>query len=212
MKRSAVIIVILFVAFLAIQSVRDPNFWSTPNQRGDALIRKHHYKEAAKTYTDPWHSGIALYRGGDFEAAAKIFARVPGATGAFDQGNAWLMHGAYEQAIASYDRALGFRPGWIEAEENKAIAIARKAAIEGAGKDRDQESADAYKPDEIKFDQKNDHTTQQDKPPEDLAEQDVTDEQLRATWLRRVSTTPADFLRTKFAYQASRENQERSNP
>jgi Ca-activated chloride channel family protein len=33
----------------------------------------------------------------------------------------------------------------------------------------------------------------------------LSDEDLRATWLRRVQTTPGDFLRAKFAYQAAHE-------
>jgi len=40
------------------------------------------------------------------------------------------MRGQYETAIASYDRALGFRPAWKEAEENKALALARKKLME----------------------------------------------------------------------------------
>ena len=31
----------------------------------------------------------------------------------------------------------------------------------------------------------------------------LSDAEMRATWLRRVQTKPADFLRTKFAYQAA---------
>ena len=30
----------------------------------------------------------------------------------------------------------------------------------------------------------------------------LSDEELRALWLRRVQTKPADFLRAKFAFQA----------
>ena len=132
--------VLLVVLVLVLGSVRNPNFWTTPDQRGDALMRERaNSADAAKAYSDPWRIGMAQYRNGDFEAAAKTFARVPGATGAFDQGNAWLMHGQYDAAVASYDRALGFHPGWKEAEENKALALARKAKMEDSGKDRDQE-------------------------------------------------------------------------
>ncbi len=201
MKRAAVIIGLFWVAALFIGSMRDPNFWITPDQRGDLLMRKGKFAEAAKVYRDPWRIGTVQYRNGDFEAAAKTFARVPGATGAFDGGNAWLMHGKYDDAIAGYDRALGFRPGWCEALENKALAQARKAKMEFSDEDRAQEQADAYKPDEIVFDQKG---TAQKGQPTELAGGEMSDEALRATWLRRVQTTPGDFLRTKFAYQAAK--------
>ena len=43
-------------------------------------------------------------------------------------------------------------------------------------------------------------------PPSDQKEQTdggqpMSDEELRAIWLRQVTTKPADFLRAKFAYQ-----------
>ena len=163
-------------------------------------MRERKFADAAKAYSDPWRIGIAQYRNGDFEAAAKTFARVPGAVGAFNQGNAWLMHGQYDAAVASYDRALGFHPAWREAEENKALALARKAKIQDSGKDRADEQGDTEKPDDIVFDQKGD-----DKQglPVELASGEMSDEEARATWLRRVQTTPADFLRAKFAYQAA---------
>ena len=83
------------------------------------------FGQAAEAYADPWHIGVAQFRNGDFEAAAQTFARVPGANGAFNRGNALLMHGNYDGALESYDRALGFTPGWKEAEENRALALAR---------------------------------------------------------------------------------------
>ena len=114
------------------------------------------------------------------------------------------MHGKYDQAIASYDRALGFRPGWKEAEENKALALACKAKIEASGEERDEAQTSDEKADDIVFDQKG--GDQKGKPVE-LAGGEMSDEQLRATWLRRVQTTPGDFLRAKFAYQAAHADQ-----
>lgn len=187
---------------LAIGSWRNTAFWIKPERRGDALMREKKFAEAARIYTDPHHIATAQYRDGDFEAAAKTFARVPGAVGAFDQGNAWLMHGAYDRAIASYDRALGFRKGWQEAEENKALALARKAKMDASSKDRAIEQTDAYTPDKIVFDQKGDDKKGE---PTEMAGGEVSDAELRASWLRRVQTTPGDFLRAKFAYQAAKE-------
>ena len=198
----AVLAVIVLAGF-SWGTLSDPDFWLTAEQRGDRLMADQAFRQAAETYPDPWHIGVAQYRNGDFEAASKTFARVPGAAGAFDQGNAWLMHGQYDSAISSYDRALGFRPGWQEAEENKALAQARKQRIEDAGKDRDQESAGAYDPDEVVVDQKGDDRKSE---PQDLNDSQMSDAELRATWLRRVQTTPGDFLRAKFAYQAAHQD------
>jgi Ca-activated chloride channel homolog len=125
-----ILILLAFVLVLVVGTVRNPDFWRSADRRGDALFRQGKFEQAAKSYVDPMRQGIALYRAGDFEKAAKAFVRVPGAAGAFDQGDALLMHGAYDQSIAAFDRALGFQPGWIEALENRALAVARRDRIQ----------------------------------------------------------------------------------
>lgn len=197
------IVLLLPLVVLAVGTWQNPDFWSLPERRGDRLMAAKQYKEAESAYVDPWRIGVAQYRNGDFREAAATFARVPGADGAFDQGNALLMHGAYDDAIASYDRALGFRPGWQAAEENKALAAARKKRIDDAGADRDEESARAYDPDETVVDTQGEDQDDRKTEPEDMNGGALSDEELRATWLRRVQTTPGDFLQAKFAYQAA---------
>ena len=186
------------LAALAIGTVRDPDFWSTADQRGDALMKKHRFADAAKAYHDPMKAGIALYRDAQFEKAAHTFAKAPGEDAIFNAGNAWLMHGQYQQAIGKYDLVLSKRHDWKPALDNKSVAAARLAMMEASGKDRDQESADAYDPDEIVTDNKGGNSKEPKKP---LAGGDNAS--LQATWLRRVKTTPAQFLKAKFAWQAT---------
>lgn len=175
----------------------DENFWSSPDERGDQLMHRHRYSRAAKTYLDPLRIGIAQYRDGEYEAAAKTFARVPGATGAYNTGNAWLMHGQYDTAIAAYDKALGFRPGWQPALDNKQLAIARRDAMTISDKEREEESTEAYDPDKILFDNKGGKS----KDPEQKPLEGQKEAGLQESWLRRVKTTPGQFLRAKFAWQ-----------
>jgi Ca-activated chloride channel homolog len=200
MKRTLLIVALLTVAgWLTAATLRDPNYWRTADQRGDALLRAGRFTEAARLYTDPQRIGAAQFRNGDFESAARTFARVPGAAGAFDQGNALVMLGKYAAAIDSYNRALAQQPGWIDAEENQAIALARQARLDQSARDRDIETAGAYDPDRVVFDlNRNDNSK-----PVELAQDRLSDAELRATWLRQVQTTPGDFLRSKFAYQAA---------
>jgi Ca-activated chloride channel homolog len=188
---------------------RQPHFWQTANQKGDALARASKFQEAAKEYDDPWRIGWAQYRAGDFADAVQSFARVPGVVGFFDQGNALLMHGKYDDAIASYDRALKFQPNWSNALENRAIAVARRDRIGSAATKDDIESSDE-KPDDIVFDAKGKNS--KSKPIELSGGDALSDEALQATWLRRVQTTPGDFLRAKFAYQAETNTQQRKSP
>lgn len=190
----------LFGVLLVAGTWMKPDFWSTPDWRGDRLMAKRKFAEAAGVYQDPWRKGAAQYRNGDFKDAATTFARVPGAVGAYDAGNALLMHGAYDAAIKSYDRALGFRPGWQEALDNKALAIARRDQMKISDEDRAEEATDAYDPDDIVADSKNNPDSDETDAPDEAG---AGDQQMQATWLRQVKTTPGQFLRAKFASQDS---------
>ncbi len=191
-----ILIFLGLILVLVIGTVRNPSFWRSADQRGDTLFQRGKLQEAAKTYNDPMRQGIALYRAGDFEKAAKVFARVPGAEGAFNQGDALLMHGAYDQAIASFDRALGYHPDWKEAQENRYLAVARRDGIKKKGGDEGADQA----PDQIVVDLNAKDQGKKAEAPE--GGDKLSDAELQATWLRRVQTTPGDFLRMKFAYQA----------
>lgn len=67
----------------------------------------------------------AAYRRGDFAAAARGFAGVPGPDAAYNRGNALARAGRYEEALAAYDEALRQAPGMAD-------AIANRAAVEAA--------------------------------------------------------------------------------
>lgn len=188
---------VIITAVLSFGTIRNPEFWMTTNRQGDTLLKKGNFNAAAKVYTDPLHLGIAQYRNGDFDAAARTFARVPGSTGAYNAANAWFMRGQYDQAISNYDRALKFNPNLTAARDNKQLAIDRRDAMKAGGADQEQESTDTGRPDQIAMDGTSKKPTE--KP---MIAPTISDEQLQATWLRRVTTTPADFLKAKFSWQA----------
>ena len=171
------------------------SLWLTPDQQARRHFEAGRFGEAAKRFTEPMWKGAALYRDGQFEEAAAAFALVDTAEAHFNQGNAWLFHGKYPRAVECYERALELRPGWKSAEENLAIARARGAALERKGGDMGDQKIGA---DEIRFDK----TKQGGQDTDVSAEDAASDSAMQALWLRRVSTKPADFLRTKFRYQA----------
>lgn len=170
----------------------------TPDQEAYSLYSKSEYTLAAKTFADPYWTAIALYRDGQFKAAANLFAGFDTADGAFNHGNALLFQGNYAQATKRYERALELRPGWNDAEINRAIAMARAAALnfEGANMTDGKIGADDYvinnEPSSNQSD--NDQT-------EVVENSELSESALRAVWLRQVQTNPADFLRSKFSYQ-----------
>ncbi|MBB5764420.1 tetratricopeptide repeat protein [Methylorubrum rhodesianum] len=171
------------------------NLFLTPDQRGRFLMKRGRPGEAASAFRDPVWRGVALFRAGDFKAAAQAFGGVDTAEGAYDQGNALVMLGKYDDAVRRYERALALRPGWEAAAANRAIARLRAERMrQEGGETGDIESS----PDEIVYDKGKkggaDTTVEGDGKL-------MSDEAVRALWLKRVQTRPADFLRVKFAYQ-----------
>jgi Ca-activated chloride channel family protein len=172
----------------------------TPDQRARWLLEHGHNRAAADLFSDPLWRGVALYRAGDFKNAAIAFGRDPGAMGQFNQANALVMHGQYDDAIKLYDALLAKQPDWLAARDNRAIAAVRAARLQIQGGDADTgETPDAVVYDTGKSD------VQQQQPADDTTQQVTSDAALRETWLRRVATKPADFLRAKFSFQLSQQ-------
>ena len=169
--------------------------WFTPDQQGQRHFQRGEFGEAAKAFRDPMWQGTAWYRAGEFEKAAHAFARRDSAEAHYNQGNAWLMNGKYELAIASYDRALTQRPDWKDATDNRALAVARLKMTEATGGDMGDQKIGA---DKIVFDKKAKNAGQDTEVAGGKA---LSDQEMQALWLRRVQTRPADFLKAKFAYQ-----------
>lgn len=170
------------------------DLWLTPDQRGRLLLQWKRPAEAAQAFRDPLWRGVSLFRAGDFKGAAEAFAARDTAEGAFDQGNAQIMLGQYDEALKRFDRALVLRPGWPGALRNREIARIRAERSKTEGGETGQTDS---RPDQIVFDKTKpggEDTTVQAAMP-------MSDEAVRALWLKRVQTRPADFLRAKFAYQ-----------
>jgi Ca-activated chloride channel family protein len=180
-------------------------WWLTPDQQGQRLVAKGEYLEAAEAFRDPARKGAAYFRGGDFESAASVFGRMPGAEAAYNRGNALIMLGRYEEAIESFESALSGRPDWAEAEQNLAIARARQEMLAPPDSDAGG-TGGMLEADEIVFDD----SGRVDKGGTEAVTEGgegMSEEEMRAVWLRRVQADPADFLRARFAYQLYRQEQ-----
>jgi Ca-activated chloride channel family protein len=171
------------------------NLWMTPDQRGRVLMSRGRPAEAAEAFRDPLWRGVALFRAGDFKAAAEVLSRAGAAEGVYDRGNALVMLGKYEEAVGEYDKALKIHPDWPDASVNREIARARAAMLKATGGDIDDTEFGAT---QLVFDKAKKGGT--DSTVEG-AQPEMTDEAIRAIWLKRVQTRPADFLRARFAYQ-----------
>ncbi|MDB5487784.1 MAG: hypothetical protein JWQ58_1499 [Reyranella sp.] len=171
------------------------NLWSTPDQRGRRLMAQGQYGAAAEAFMDPMWQAVARFRGGDFKQAAQIFGGLDTAAAAYDQGNALVMLGKYDEAVARYDRALVLRSGWADAEANRTLARLRAERMIQKGGDLGDQREGA---DEIVYDRDG---KRQGGQSTDVTGAPMSDEAVRALWLKRVQTRPADFLKSRFAWQ-----------
>ena len=174
------------------------DLWLTREQQAQGLFEQGEFAAAAERSTDPLRRGAALYRLGNFAEAAAAFGRVDSAEASYNRGNALVMQGQYQDAIASYERALQMRPDWPEAQANRELALARQVRLappeDDAGGTGGMLGADEIVIDTSGRVAKSDNT-------EIVQGGQPSEAELRAQWLRRVQTRPADFLRAKFAYQ-----------
>jgi Ca-activated chloride channel family protein len=169
------------------------DLWSTPDQRGQRLMEAGHYAEAAVAFADPMRRGVAQFRAGDFKAAAETFGGIDSANAAYDQGTALIMLGKYDEAIQRFDRALALRPGWADAQANRALAVARGAKIANTGAEAGDQREGA---DQIVYDREKRSGGQ-----DTQAEGAMTDQSVRALWLKRIEPRPAEFLKQRFLFQ-----------
>lgn len=178
-----------------VWSVGWDRLWLTPDQRGRHLMAEQRYAEAALAFTDPMWVGIAQFRAGTFKEAAQTFGGMDTAEAAYDQGNALVMQGKYDEAVARYDRALALRPGWPDAEANRTLARLRAELVRQKGGDAGDQREGA---DQIVYDKDKKKTGGEETQ---VPGAPMSDAAVRALWLKRVQTRPADFLKSRFAYQ-----------
>jgi Ca-activated chloride channel family protein len=194
--------------FLAVQpkpaaaqeSTRFGNLWLTPDQQGRLAFDRGDYAGAAKLFADPMWRGIAYYRALDFLEAAKQFQGVDTIEGKFALGNAQAQNHAFEKSIAAYDEVLKVEPQNAAAKTNRAIVVAALKAKQA--KRRQQEQDDPAPPDE-KADETRVDPEQKGGKKIQVAPNDLTTAGAAEAWMREVQTTPANFLKLKFAIQAA---------
>jgi Ca-activated chloride channel homolog len=180
-------------------SSRLADLWLTPDQQGWLAFERGGFARAAKLFAEPMWRGIAAYRAYDYLAAAEAFRQIGTAAGRFALGNAEAHNHAYEKAIKAYEEALAQQPDNTAVKTNLAIV---RAALEAQEKRRRQQqqghTPPGLPPDETKVDLKQKGGKRTLVQPEDLTTPGAAE-----AWMREVQTSPADFLKLKFAIQAA---------
>lgn len=183
------------------------NFWSTRDRRAQRMMASGDTQSAVDTFADPFRRGVAQFRGGDFKSASSTFAGLPDSDAAFNQATARIMLGQYETAVKLLDQVLAEQPDRQDAIINREIAAGRAERVKDEGGEMTGGNLGA---DEIVF---ND-TPSGDSGGDEVETEEarLSDEETRMMWLRQVETTPADFLKTKFAYQKAKQSDAIAQP
>jgi len=176
------------------------DLWLTPDQQGRLAFDRGDYAAAAKLFADPMWRGIAAYRAYDFLAAAQEFEHVDTVEGRFALGNAQAQNHAYEKAIKAYDDVLKAQPGNTAAKTNRAIVL---AALEATKDKRRKQEQDNPAPPDEKADETRIDRNQKGGKRIQVKPEDLTTAGAAEAWMRQVETSPADFLKLKFAIQAA---------
>jgi Ca-activated chloride channel family protein len=96
------------------------DLWQRQDQRATELIQNDP-EQAAARLDDPEWKGSALYRSGQFDAAAQVFDRAEGPRASYNRGNALARAGKLEEALAAYDNALAANPDMEDARHNRKL-------------------------------------------------------------------------------------------
>lgn len=198
------IVTVLAVIGLAVLAAHGGDFtalWLTPDQQGRLAYENKEFAAAADLFEDPMWKGRAAYAAGRYPQAAEAFARIPTAEGFYNRGNALMKGRDYTKAIPSYEQAVVEAPDWPEAAENLKLARHVLEYIEGVREQSDTGDESELGADDVQFD----NTKERGK--EIVITKESTIEAASAEkWMRSVDTETRDFLRSRFALEATREH------
>lgn len=124
---AVVLLSMMFYPAGPAKAVTAADLFLNREQQARAAYQRGDYKKAMKEFDTPYRRGVAAYRAGDYDKAAVLFKNASrqkgGLDALYDLGNAQLMQGRVEDAVASYEAVLKQRPGDVGARHNLAIAL-----------------------------------------------------------------------------------------
>jgi Ca-activated chloride channel family protein len=173
--------------------------WWTPDQRGWLLLERREFAPAADAFEDPAWQGRAHYLAGDYLQAADAYARLDSAEGFYNRGNAFMKAFEYRKAIAAYEQAVTEAPGWVEAQENLALARYTLDYIERAREQSDTGEESGIGADDTVYDNESKRGAETE-----VSRESAVEALSAEKWMRAVDTRTADFLRTRFLLESTR--------
>lgn len=177
------------------------DWFLTPDQQGRLAVQRTDFERAAELFVDPLWRGYALYRDGQYEEAVAVLDRVETAQAAFIQGMAHIKSRSYRDGVRAFEAALERDPDYPQAAENLKTARDIVTYIERVREESDTGEESGIGADEVVFDNESERgaeTTMEAQQDNDGAGLMTTDQ-----WMSTVDTRTGDFLRQRFALEAS---------
>jgi Ca-activated chloride channel family protein len=193
------VLAVLSLGVLAWQGRSIAALWLTPDQWGRRAYEDLDFPGAADRFEDPSWKGVAAYAAGDYTDAAASFGRVPAAESFYNRGNAFMKGREYGKAITAYEQAVAEAPDWPAAAENLDLARYILEYIEGTREQLDTGDETELGADDIVFDNKRKRGKEIV-----ITEESTIQMESAEKWMRSVDTETRNFLRGRFALEASR--------
>jgi Ca-activated chloride channel homolog len=203
-SRGALALVILFpIPTASDLRHRFMDLWLTPDQQGRYYFEKGNYALAADRFDDPMWKGIAFTRAKNYSAALDQFAQADTPEAWYNQGNALAHLKKYPEAVHAYEQALLKRPDWREAKENLEFV---RSLIPPPEKDDNEAAPPQPEAGETEMEDKG------EKGKQVMLRVQMDPEKMADIWMRNIQTSPADFLRRRFAIQAQEGSSDAPSP
>ena len=172
--------------------------WLSADQQGRWAYERLEFSDAADRFQDPMWKGIAAYAAGRYADAAAAFGRLPTAQGFFNRGNALMKAREYAKAITSYEQAVAEAPQWVDATANLELARYVLDYIEKTREQSGTGNETELGADDFVFDNERERGQEII-----ITDESAIEQQSAEKWMRSVDTRTRDFLRMRFALEAS---------
>lgn len=195
--------VFLFVAVLSLPSDdaraegwRD--WFFTPDQQGRMAFEAKDFAKAAELFTDPAWKAYALYKSGQYEEAAELYAWQGSSDAALGEGMSLMKSRSYRDAIDAFQKALDRDPANEAAAKNLELAKYILEYIERTRAQSDTGEEAGIGADDTVYDNEAGRGT------ETRQQSGETMPETAEQWMRTVDTQTGDFLKSRFALENAR--------
>jgi Ca-activated chloride channel family protein len=138
-RRGWLLLLVLMMLPVPAQALSWTDLWQRPDQQAAAAFAEGNFAQAGKMFQDPRWKASALYREGDYQAAAETLRQSENVDDWYNKGNALARGGQLPQALEAYRQALEKDPDHADARSNKKVV---EEALGQQQQQKEQKSGD----------------------------------------------------------------------